>query len=105
MSGKKIERREKRISKNYMLHVSIEGFEGAALTSNISKSGMMVLFHDEIPLAIDREIEILIAIEGRMFTLTGRIKWKKKLPDNYLVGVELTKTSEEFRLFWDSQNP
>jgi hypothetical protein len=105
MSEQQKERREKRVSKNYMLHVSIEGFEGAALTSNISRNGMMVLFHDEIPLDIDREMEILIAIEGRMFTLTGKIKWKKKLPDNYLVGVELTKTSEEFRLFWDNYHP
>lgn len=98
------ERKDKRISRNYMLHVSIEGFEGAALTSNISKSGILVLFHDEIPLDVNKEIEILIAIEASMFTLNGKIKWKKKIPDNYLVGVELINPTEEFQVFWDTLN-
>jgi hypothetical protein len=97
---KEKDRKEKRLVKNYMVHVCIEGFEGAALTSNISENGMLVLFHNEIPFAVDREVEILIAVKARMFSLNGRVKWKKELSDNFLVGMELVEPSDEFKEFW-----
>ena len=101
--SKEKDRKDKRVVKNYMVHVCIEGFEGAALTSNISKNGMLILFHCEIPFAVDREVEILIAAKERMFTLNGKVKWKKKIPDNFLVGIELIEPSEEFTEFWKTQ--
>lgn len=100
MTESKEDRKEGRLPKNYMVHVTVEGFEGAALTSNISPHGMLVLFHDVIPLELNRDIEVLIAIESRMFTLRGRMKWSKKLPENFLVGIEILNPSEEFTTYW-----
>ena len=57
-------RKEQRLAKNYIVHVGVEGFEGVALTSNISRNGMLVIFHEKIPLDEEKELEILIAAEN-----------------------------------------
>ena len=71
-----------------MVHVSIDGYEGVALTSNISKGGLLVICHQKI--SHRNQVEVLIATDNnKLYTIQGKVKWTKDLPENYLIGIEL----------------
>lgn len=92
-------RKDQRIKKKLMVSFSEAGFDGLALTDNISESGLCISSGNE--LSTHNEIELSIAVPGEIFHLKGRVMWCKEsgdkqdaVPDD--IGIKITDAPPEY---------
>jgi hypothetical protein len=93
-------RRVKRIRKKLMVGFSDNGFDGLAMTENISREGLCV--ESDIELPPHKEIILSVAVPGGIFNLRGEVVWYKSsgdiaddVPD--LIGIRLTEIPAEYQ--------
>lgn len=92
-------RRIQRIRKKLMVGFNDSGFDGLAMTENISREGLCIESDIEFP--PHKEIILSVAVPGEIFSLRGEVVWYKAsgdieddIPD--LMGIRLTETPAEY---------
>ena len=69
-------RREKRIKKKLLVHISENGFERMGVTVNVSRQGMYIATTEICP--VQSELKILIAAADDIYAVTGMVVWNMK---------------------------
>ena len=92
-------RKVKRIRKKLMVGFNENGFDGLAMTENISREGLCI--ESDIVFPPHKEIVLSVAVPGEIFNLRGEVVWYKTsadiaddVPD--LIGIRLTETTAEY---------
>jgi hypothetical protein len=94
-----IKRKDVRINKKLMVSFNDNGFDGLALTHNISSKGICVMskFH----LTPHHEIGLSLAVPGEILELKGKILWNLSITDSASdetdqVGIEIIEAPPEY---------
>lgn len=96
-------RKSKRIKKSLLVDISRKGIDQMGVTVDISRKGMRIATTK--PVRKRSRLEILLAADDEIYTITGLVVWKKKQGDAQEgqapvgLGIEIEKASPKYRKF------
>jgi hypothetical protein len=96
-------RKGKRIKKSLLVDISRKGIDQMGVTVDISRKGMCIATTK--PVRKRSRLEILLAADDEIYTITGLVVWKKKQGDAEEgqtpvgLGIEIEKAPPKYRKF------
>ncbi len=93
----------KRIKKSLLVDISRKGLDQMGVTMNISRWGMCIATTEAVRKR--SRLEILLAADDEIYSITGLVVWKKKQSDAQGgqapvgLGIEIEKASPKYRKF------